>query len=305
MTRYVALRLLRGLGTLWGVLTIAFFLLRLEGSPAALLLPLNATPAQVLQLNRALGFNRPLPIQYEKFLVQAIQGNLGNSLQQGTSAVGLVLSRMPATLELALSGFLFGTGTAFIFAITIQLTASERLRRVLLWIGTLRQAVPTFLFGILMDFVFSVSLHWLPADGIGGLSHLLLPMITVGTFEFTLYVRLLDSSFSDQRSLDYTRTAYAKGQGRAGVVFRHQLPNALLPILTVAALNLGALLGGAVVIETVFNWPGAGLLIVQAVGARDFPVVEAGLLVGSVAFIGVNIFVDMLYTFVDPRVRLR
>jgi len=159
--------------------------------------------------------------------------------------------------------------------------------------------------GVLLVLVFAVTLGWLPSMGIGGWKHLVLPALTTGTFEIALYVRLLDSSFGEQAEQDYVRTAYAQGNSRARVVMRHQLPNAVLPALTVVGLSLAGLLGESAVIETVFNWPGVGQLTVQAVQARDFPVVQASLFVVSLSFVLVNLAVDLAYSAVDPRVRVR
>jgi peptide/nickel transport system permease protein len=305
MLTYIMKRLGRGVISVWGVVTLAFILVRLNGSPAVLLLPPQSTPAEVQRLNVALGYNRSVVVQYGHYMVEVLHGNLGNSLQFNVPALGLVLNRLPATLELALSGFLLGTSLALILSILMQLSGKSRIRFVSIGAGTVRQAIPTFLFGILLVLIFSVTLHWLPSEGIGGVKHLILPSIAVGTFELTLYLRLLEAAFGSQEGADYIRTAYAKGQRRTGVVLRHMLPNALLPVLTVVGINLGALLGGAVVIETVFNWPGDGLLLVQAVDARDFPVVQAALLVASVAFVLMNLVVDLTYSAVDPRVRIR
>ncbi len=305
MTGFLLKRLARALLTILGVLTVSFFLLRINGDPAALMLPESATPADIRDLNKALGFDRPLYAQYLGFIGGALHGDLGNSLRQGAPAMGLVLKRMPATLELALTSFAFGTSVAFVLAILIQLTGSHRLRMILLWTGVMRQAIPTFVFGVFLVLLFAVTLGWLPSMGQGGWSHLVLPTLTVATYEITLYVRLLDSSFGEQSRLDYTRTAYAKGASHRRVVLRHMLPNALLPVLTVAGLNMGVLLGGLVLIEKIFNWPGIGHLVIDAVMARDFPIVQAGLLLVSVIFVTVNFGVDLLYAVLDPRVRLR
>ncbi len=304
MTRFLLVRLLRALLTLFGVLTVSFFLLRINGSPAILMLPQSATAADVANLNHAMGFDRPLFVQYLDFIGAAAQGDLGLSFRQGIPAMGLVLDSMPATIELALISFITGTGVAFILAIVVQFTGSNRLRMALLWLGVMRQAVPTFVFAVFLVLIFAVTLGWLPSMGRGGWSYLILPVVSVATYEVTLYLRLIDSAFGEQSQQDYVRTAYAKGAGRQRVILRHMLPNALLPVLTVAGLNMGFLLGGLVIIEKVFNWPGVGHLVIDAVVGRDFPVVQAGLLVVSAAFVLVNFLVDILYAALDPRVRL-
>lgn len=304
MTPFLLRRLLRGVLTVWGVVTIAFCILRLQGSPAYAMLP-NGTPEDIAALNHALGFDRSLPSQYFNFLLNVLQLDLGESLQlPATPALEVVLDRIPATLELASAGFALGLILGLLIAVVIQLTGSRRLRNTMIWLGVARQATPTFLFGVLLVIIFSVKLGWLPSLGRGGFEHLILPTVTLATFEVTLYMRLIDSSLGEQQELDYVRTAYAKGQRRPVVILRHMLPNALLPAVTVAGLNFGALLGGAVIVENVFNWPGVGQLMIQSVSARDYPVVQATLIVVAVFFVLVNIVVDLLYAVLDPRVRL-
>jgi peptide/nickel transport system permease protein len=304
MTRFVLYRIVQSVFTVFGVLTAAFFLVRLSGDPTALLLPEQATAAEVAALRAELGLDRPLWLQYGLFLVKAAQGDFGNSLRQHSSALGLVLDRLPATLELAFTAFLLGIGMAFAAGLALRLWGGRRLRAVFYWIAFVRQAIPIFWFGLLMILLFSVSLRWLPSLGRGGIEHLILPALTLATFEFALYLRLLDAAFGEQQTQEYVRTAYAKGQTRARTILLHMLPNALLPIVTVAGINLGVLLGGAVVTETVFSWPGVGRLIVQSVSQRDYPVIIAGILVTSVVFVLINLLVDLLYAVLDPRVRL-
>ena len=188
--------------------------------------------------------------------------------------------------------------------LAIRLIGSETLRTVIMWIALARQAMPVFSFGILAILIFSVTLHWLPSLGRGSVQHLILPALTMGTYELALYLRLFNISLAAEQRHDYVRTAYAKGQGRTAVILRHMLPNALLPLVTVAGINLGTMLGGAVVTETVFSWPGVGRLIVDSVSQRDFPVVIAGVFVVSLMFVLINLGVDILYSLLDPRVKL-
>jgi peptide/nickel transport system permease protein len=303
--RYLSLRVLRALLTVFGVLTVSFLLLHAGGSPSALMLPPSATPGDIAALDHSMGFDRPLPVQYGEFLADAARGDFGQSIRQGVPAMELVVRRLPATVELALTSFALGAGVAFIIAVAIELTGSQALRAAIFGIGLLRQAIPSFVFAVFLVALFAVGLGWLPSMGRGGWRNLVLPAVTVGTFELTLYVRLLDSAFGEQRQQDYVRTAYAKGASRSRVVLRHMLPNAVLPVLTVAGLNLGAMLGGIVVVETVFNWPGVGRLVIDAVNVRDFPVVQAGLLLVSTVFVGVNLIVDVIYAALDPRVSLK
>jgi ABC-type dipeptide/oligopeptide/nickel transport system permease component len=297
-------RLLRSLLTVFGVLTAVFFLVRLSGDPVVMLLPEQATAAQVEELRRALGLDSPVIVQYLRFLLNAVQGDLGVSLRQQVPALSLVLERLPATLELAVTSFVLGLLLAFAAGLAIHISGSGRLRAVLMWAAFSRQAIPVFLFGQLLILLFSVQLRWLPAVGRGGIENLILPAATLATYELGLYLRLFNAALGKEFAQDYVRTAYAKGQGRTRIILRHMLPNALLPLVTVAGINLGVLLGGTVVTESVFGWPGVGRLIVQAVSQRDYPVVIAGMLVVSVIFVLVNLVVDLLYALLDPRVRL-
>jgi peptide/nickel transport system permease protein len=173
-----------------------------------------------------------------------------------------------------------------------------------MWIALARQAIPVFSFGLFLILIFAVWLRWLPSLGRGGIDHLLLPALTLATYELALYLRLFNASLSHEQRQDYVRTAYSKGQSRSKVIIRHMLPNALLPLVTIAGINLGLLLGGTVVTETVFSWPGVGRLMVQSVSQRDYPVIIAGVFVVSLIFVAVNLLVDILYGFLDPRVRL-
>ena len=269
-----------------------------------MLLPIEATDRDIAEFRRALGLDQPLPIQYLKFLLSAIEGDFGVSLRQRTSALGLVIERLPATLELALTAFVLGIVLAFLLGLAMRLSNSPRLRAVIMWAALIRQAIPVFWFGLLLILLFAVNLRWLPSLGRGTIAHLVLPALTLATYELALYLRLFNSSLAAEGQQDYVRTAYAKGQSRVNVLLRHMLPNALLPLITIAGLNLGLLLGGTVVTETVFSWPGVGRLIVQSVGQRDYPVIIAGVVVVCLIFVIVNLIVDLLYAYLDPRVRL-
>ena len=290
--------------TLLGVLTATFFLVRLAGDPTTLLLPVEATADQVASFRTALGLDQPLLVQYMKFLAHAVEGDFGISLRQRTPALGLVLERLPATLELALTSFILGLILAFAIGLAMRLSGSARLRSAVMWIALARQAIPVFWFGLLLILLFSVTLQWLPSLGRGGVTHLILPAITLSTYELALYLRLFNSSLATEAKQDYVRTAFAKGQSRSKIVIKHMLPNALLPLVTIAGINLGLLLGGTVVTETVFSWPGVGRLIVQSVSQRDYPVIIAGVFVVCLIFMVVNLIVDLLYAYLDPRVRL-
>ncbi|NTW40272.1 MAG: ABC transporter permease [Cellulomonadaceae bacterium] len=304
MVRFIAARVLRTAVTVLAVLTFAFVLARLAGDPVRLMLPDQATDADVAAMRASLGLDLPLHVQYGHFLSQALQGDLGVSLRQGVPALDLVLERLPATLELALISFTVGLVIAVALAVLGEVTGSQPLRTAILWLATARQSVPPYLFGILLILVFSVWLGVLPSMGRQGWQSYVLPVATMATFEIALYLRLLNSTFAELRHDDFVRTARAKGVGRTRLVLRHMLPNALVPVITVAGINLGILVGGTVVLEMVFNWPGLGRLVIQAVSQRDFPVVQAGVVLIAVLFVVINLVVDLLYAVIDPRVRL-
>lgn len=304
MVSFIGSRVLRTVITILAVLTFAFVLARLTGDPVRLMLPDQATQAQVEAARHTLGLDRPILVQYLNFMADAVRGDLGDSIRQGQSALGLVLERLPNTLQLALTSFVLGFVIAVALTVVAETTGSKRLRSAMLWLATIRQAIPPYLFGILLVLVFSVSLGLLPAIGRTSYASFVLPVATMATFEVALYLRLLTSSFDESRSLDYVRTARAKGVSRARIVIRHMLPNALLPVITIAGINLGVLMGGTVVLEMVFNWPGLGRLIVQGVTERDYPIVQAGVVLIAMLFVGVNLVVDLLYAVLDPRVRL-
>ena len=304
MIHFILRRASQSVLTVLGVVTATFFLVRFAGDPAILLLPVEASDEDIARLRAALGLDQSWIVQYWKFLTNALTGDFGISLRQRTGALDLVLERLPATLELALTSFVLGMILAFGIGLAMRLSGSARLRAAIMWLALVRQAIPVFSFGLILILVFSVWLRWLPSLGRGGISHLVLPSLTLATYELALYLRLFNASLAVEQRQDYVRTAYSKGQGQTKVILKHMLPNALLPLVTVAGINLGLLLGGTVVTETVFSWPGVGRLVVQSVSQRDYPVIIAGVFVISLTFVLVNLIVDIVYGYLDPRVRL-
>ena len=274
------------------------------GDPVEILISPDADQFERERAVRALGLDLPLWQQYLVFLGRALQGDLGRSFVFNEPAIQIILQRMPATLELAVISFAVGFTLALALAVAGEVSGSRRLRNFMLWVATARQAIPPYLFGILLVLIFAVHFGLVPALGRSDWTSYLLPVATISTFEIALYLRLINSSFDQMRSSDWVRTARAKGVSRARIVFRHMLPNALLPVVTIAGINLGVLIGGLVVLEMVFNWPGMGRLIVQGVTTRDYPLVQAGVLMIAFIFVLINLFVDLLYAVLDPRVRL-
>lgn len=296
-------KLLQGLTTLFVVASIVFLISRLSGDPIALLLPPEATAAQEAAVREAYGLDRPLIVQYWDFITGLVRLDFGDSIRQSDTALSVVLSRLPATLRLAIVSFVLGQILAFGLAVLGEISRSRWLRATILWLAIVRQSIPVFWFGLILIIIFSVNLNWLPSIGDSTWRHYILPSVTLGTLQLALFLRLFRSAFAEAETEDYVRTARSKGIGYGRIVMRHMLPNALLPIITVAGVNFGVLLTGMVVTEIVFSWPGLGRTIVNAVFQRDFPVVQAGVIVAAGLFILVNTITDAMYVLIDPRLR--
>lgn len=304
MGRYLAWRALRMLLTILVVAAVTFVALRAAGDPASLLLPPDATPAQREELRRAFGLDQPLALQYARFVARAAQGDFGESLRYRTPAMPLVLERLPATLELTLAGL----GLALVVSIGLGILAALREGRpvdlVIVSGSLLGQSIPTFWLGLMLVLLFAVTLGLVPTSGAGSLRHLILPAVSLSAALVADTVLLARSGMLETLREDYVRTARAKGLAEWAVVGRHALPNVLIPIVTVVGLYFGPLLGGAVIIESVFAWPGIGQLVVQSVFGRDFPVVQAASFLLAVSIVVTNFLVDLLYRLRDPRIEL-
>ena len=304
MRRYVLRRLLQAAVVLWGISVLIFCVARLSGNPVDLMLPLDAPRETRTQLIREMGLDAPLPVQYVRFLARALHGDFGVSIRFRQPAFRLVLERVPATAELALTSLAFGV----LVGVLLGVLASVRYRAwpdlVVLGATSVGQSLPSFWVGILLILFFSVKLGWLPVSGREGFSSLVLPALSLGLLPIVSISRLTRSTMLDALRQDYVRTARAKGLVEYAVVYRHALRTALLPVVTVVGLQLGALLSGAVITEQVFAWPGLGRLAVDAIQNRDYPVVQAAALVGSTFLVAINLLVDFAYTWLDPRIRL-
>jgi peptide/nickel transport system permease protein len=305
MKSYMLRRLWQAVLVLFGVSFVVFMILHLTGDPAALLLPPDATAEDVARFRTAMGFDDPWIIQYLRFLKGAVQGNFGESLRHGEPAMHLVIERLPATFQLAGAGLLL----ALCLAIPAGIISAVKRNTVIDYFSTvvalLGQAMPTFWLGIMLILVFSVRLNWLPSSGRGDLQHLVLPAITLGLFTTARITRLTRSGMLEVLGQDYIRTARAKGVSEQPVVWKHALKNASIPIVTIIGIELGTLLGGSVITETIFAWPGVGRLSVQAIFNRDYPVVQAAVFILASTFVIVNFMVDLAYTWLDPRIRFR
>ncbi len=305
MRSYLLRRLWQSLLVLFGVSVVVFLILHLTGDPAALLLPPDATAEDIAKFRTAMGFDDPVAVQYVRFLKGAVRGDFGESLRHGEPAMGLVLERLPATFELAGAGLVIALTLAIPAGIVSAVRRNTTVDYVSTVVALLGQAMPTFWLGIMLILVFSVRLNWLPSSGRGSLEHLILPAITLGLFTTARITRLTRSGMLEVLGQDYIRTARAKGVGEPPVVWKHALKNAAIPIVTIVGIELGTLLGGSVITETIFAWPGVGRLSVQAIFNRDYPVVQSAVFLLASTFVIVNLLVDVVYTYLDPRIRYR
>ena len=304
MIRFLLSRLLQSLATMWMVITIVFFLARLTGDPIALLAGENATPEYEADLRARFGLDGPLWQQYLVYLLQILRGDFGQSIVSGEPAMRQVLERWPATLEVGISGMIVTLVIALpigVYAAAHRGSALDHFARLFALIG---QAVPGFWVGLLLMLVFAVDLHWLPAGGRGTIWHMILPAVTTGWFAAAGIMRLTRSSMLEVLGTEYVKLARAKGLPDSTVVWKHAFRNAAIPVLTFTALVvLTQVLTGSIVSETVFSYPGVGQLLIDAVRKRDFPQLQAAVLFLSFLYVLINLGVDMLYGYLDPRVR--
>jgi len=304
MRTYVLRRLAQSALTLLGVSVLVFVILRvLPGDPARMLLPDGAPESAVAELNRQLGLREPLVVQYGLFLASVARGDFGQSFQYRAPALRVVLERLPATVQLTLAAMLITVACGVSLGIFTAVRRGTRYDVAGTIVAVLGQSLPNFWLGIMLILLFGVALRWLPTSGFAGWTSLVLPAVTLAAFPTALVARLTRSSMLEILNRDYIRTGRAKGLAERSVVFRHALRNAAIPVLTVIGLQIGALLGGAVITESIFAWPGMGKLIVDAIFFRDFPVVQTVLILSATVFVVINLAVDLLYTVIDPRIR--
>ena len=305
MRGYLTRRILQSVLVLFGISFVVFFILHLTGDPALVLLPPDASAEDVTRFRESMGFNDPFLVQYGRFLKGAVRGDFGQSVRHGEPAFGLVLERMPATFELSGAALVIAVCLAIPAGIVSAVRRNSALDYVSTVVALLGQSMPTFWLGIMLILLFSVQFHLLPSSGHGTFQHLILPAITLGLFTTARITRLTRSGMLEVLNQDYIRTARAKGVGDRPVVWKHALKNAAIPIVTIVGIELGTLLGGSVITETIFAWPGVGRLSVQAIYNRDYPVVQAAVFLLASTFVIVNLIVDLLYAYLDPRIRLQ
>lgn len=303
MLRFLLHRALQIVPTLLGASLFVFALVYLTGDPVLLLLPPDASEAQVAAMRTQLGFDASLPTQYLRFLGGALTGDLGESFRFREPALALVLQRLPATLELTVYSVLLAIVVGLPLGIVAAIRANSLADRAIRFMFFVFQGIPPFFLGLVLMVVFAVQLGVLPSAGRGGFSHLVMPVITIALFLVASIARLTRNGMVRELSSDYVRTARAKGLPRRSVLYKHAVRNTLIPVVTMIGLQFGHLIGGAVVTETIFAWPGVGRLVVDAVYNRDFPIIQAAMLVIVAVFIFINLLVDVTYGLLDPRIR--
>jgi peptide/nickel transport system permease protein len=303
--RFLARRLLLAIPVLLGVATLVFSLIHLiPGDPVQAMLGDGASPESVTELRSRLGLDRPLYVQYAAFLKDAAQGNLGTSLRTNEPVTAAIADRLPATFELALAAMLVAVAIAIPAGIVAAVWADTGVDHVATTLALVGISMPNFWLGPLLAIVFSVTLGWLPVSGRGTLAHLVLPAITLGAPLAAVLARMTRASLIDELRELYVTAARARGVSATRVVLRHAFRNSLIPIVTVLGLQVGAVLTGAVITETIFAWPGVGRLLIQSIGFRDYPLVQGCILLIAVTYVSVNLLTDMAYGYLDPRIRV-
>lgn len=319
MLTFILRRIVQAAIVLLAVAFIAFMLFQYVGDPVTSLLGQDATPQQRAQLRADLGLDQPFPIQFAHFVANAVQGDFGLSLRQGRKVSSLIAERLPATLELATVAAVIALAVGIPAGVYAAIRRNSRISQVMMFISLLGVSLPNFLIGILLILFFSVLLKWLPSFGRGevvaigswttglltidGWKHLILPAVTLSVFQLALILRLVRSEMLEVLRSDYIRFARARGLSSRSIYFGHALKNTLVPVITITGLQLGTLIAFAIVTETVFQWPGMGLLFIQAVQFADVPIMAAYLCLIALIFVIINLTVDLLYFAVDPRLR--
>ncbi|WP_192457175.1 ABC transporter permease [Musicola keenii] len=304
MPRYIFSRIGQAVLVMFGVSLLIFYSLHLTGDPAALMMPPGSNQQEIDVFRHSMGFDQPLLQQYGRYLGNVLRGDLGASLRYEQPVVSLIAARIPATLLLAATALAWSTAAGLLLGIVSAVwrhSVWDLLARLLAFSG---QAIPVFWLGLLLIILFSLNLHWLPSGGYGSASQLLMPAVSLGAYYMSAIARLVRASLIDVLQQDYIRTAQAKGLSQTRILIRHALRNALIPVVTVQGMYFASLLGGALVTEIIFAWPGIGRLAVQAIQNRDFPLVQAIVLLAALVFVVVNLLIDLLYVVLNPRIKL-
>ncbi len=306
MGAYILQRLIYAVFVLWGALTVIFLVVRiLPGDPAAMMLGASATRSEIAQLQQELGLNESMPRQYITFMGNAARLDFGESLWLHRSALDSIAERLAATGRLAIAAVIIALAISFPLGILAALKQRSPIDYAVSVISLIGQSVPSFWLGIMLILIFARQLRWLPSAGSQTPKHLILPAVTLALPLVGVLTRLVRSGLLEVMHEDYIRTARAKGLASGTVLTRHAMRNMLIPVITVLGIQLGNLLGGAVIVETVFGWPGIGRLLVDAISKRDYPLVQAAILFITTIFVLINLVVDLSYVYLDPRIRLR
>jgi len=301
--RFLSYRLIRLIISLWAVVTVVFVVMRLSGDPVPLPLPPDAPIAEMERLRNEMGLDRPIFVQYGVFVNQAIQGDFGRSIHFRVSAIRVAWERVPATLELALASFLCAIVVAVPAGVLSAVRRGSAYDNIVMGVALIGQAAPTFYIGIMLILTCSLWLGLFPTSGRGDWRNLVLPAVTLGAFAMASIARITRSAVLEILGADYIRTARAKGLPEFWTIVKHTMRNAAVPIVTIVGLQLGNLLGGAVVTETIFSWPGIGRLAIQSIFNRDYPVVQSCVFLTAAVFVVLNFLVDLAYGILDPRIR--
>lgn len=305
MQRYVIKRFFQSLLVILGITVIVFIIIHLTGDPTDLLLPPEAGPEEKALFRHELGLDRPIYIQYFEFIKNIAHGDFGQSFRHQTSAFSLIIGALPATIELTMAAMILSIVIALPIGIISAIRPRSSYDRLGMTFALLGQSIPVYWAGLMLILLFAVTLGWLPSTGRGGIEHIILPAITLGMFSTAAIARFTRSSMLDVLDTDYIRTARIKGLAEYIVVLKHAFKNASIPVLTMTSLQFGRMLSGAVITETIFSWPGVGRMAVQAIYNRDFPVVQTAVFITSVLFVGINFLVDIIYTYLDPRIKYK
>ena len=303
LARFLTYRLARMLVALWCVVTVVFIVMRLSGDPVPLLLPPDAPIAEMERLRSEMGLDRPIYVQYGVFVRQAVKGDFGRSIHFRTSAMKVVWERIPATLELAFASFLCAVAVAIPAGVLSAVKRGSTYDNIVMGVALVGQAAPTFYIGIMLILVCSLWLGLFPTSGRGGWRHMVLPAVTLGAFAMASIARITRSAVLEVLGADFIRTARAKGLPEFWTIAKHTMRNAAIPIITIVGLQFGNLLGGAVITETIFSWPGIGRLAIQSIYSRDYPIVQSVVFMTAVMFVVLNLLVDVAYGILDPRIR--
>src|SRR6266516_539766 len=303
MQRYIAGRIVQAIVSILVVSMVVFTLVRLSGDPIEIMMPAEASKEDIALMRAYLGFDRPWPEQYAWFIIRAVRGDFGRSVRFNRPAIDVVSERYPATFQLGGLAIVIALSLALPIGVYSAVRRGSTLDYVSRAFAALGQAMPPFWFGLVLILVFGVILHVLPTSGHESPAHVILPAITLGWFAVAGFMRLTRSSMLDVLGSEYVKLARIKGLPERQVIWKHAFKNAALPVITFAGLVFVALLNGSIIIETVFSWPGVGLLVIEAVDSRDYPIVQTVVLFLSAMYIGVNLMVDILYAYLNPKIR--